>query len=152
MKSNIITQPIILTSARLEAIADKFVFGPMGTSLASMKMLRILHQQGSLTPKNILDRVGGTKSNISQRLNHLQERGYIKREYASVQNDKRKVIVTITKEGETQLSIVDKRLNKAQLKLIKYFSQEEIENHLKFHAKINQIIDQEEKNLTKIFK
>lgn len=152
MQSNIITSPIVLTSARLEAIADRFVFIPMETSLASMRILRILDQNSELTPKRIGELSGGTKSNVSQRLNNLEKKGYIKRSYALVKGDKRKIIVEITKEGRKQLEFITKRLEKAQLHLIKHFSKKEIKQHLEFFKKINSIIDLEEKNLAEIFK
>lgn len=151
-QSNVITSPIILTASRLEAIADKFVFVPLGTSLASMRILKILHQYRELTPKRIGELSGGTKSNVSQRLNHLEEKKYIERTYAAVKGDKRKIMVKITREGEKQLEFITKRLEKAQLQLIKHFSKKEIQQHLEFFKKINSIIDQEEKNLIKIFK
>lgn len=152
MKSNIITSPIVLTSARLEAIADRFVFIPMETSLASVRILRILQQNGSMNPKKIMEFSGGTKSNVSQRLKYLEEKGHVTRKYASVPNDKRRVLVEITKDGIKHLDFIDRRLKKAQMKLIGYFSQEEIDQHLAFFEKINSIIDMQEKNLTKIFK
>lgn len=151
MDNNIITKPIIFTSARLEAIGDKFVFLPMGTSLAAIRILRLLEQEGELMPKRIMELSGGTKSNVSQRLKHLEEKKYIQRTYAAFAEDKRKVVVKITREGKTQLQKVDKRLSKAQMKLKGYFSQKEIENHLNFFAKMNKLIDNEEKNLEKVF-
>jgi len=151
-KSTAITHPIIQTASRLEAIANRFVFVPMGTSFASMRILRILDGSKSLTSKMILGLAGGTKSNVSQRLKHLEEHGFIIKDHAMTSDDRRKVSVKITAKGKERLDLIDTRMKKAQICLNKLFSEEEIENHLKFFKKINKIIDQEERNLIKLFK
>lgn len=150
--TNAITHPIIYTAARLEAIADRYIFGPMGTTASSMKILRLLHNHGPLTSQRIGELGGGTKSNVSQRLDYLESKGYVARDPENFPADKRKVLVKITKEGGQQIAEIQKRMKKAQICLSRHFSEKEIAGHAKFFEKINLIIDKEQKNLDKIFK
>lgn len=146
-----ITHPIVYTAARLEAIANRFVFGPMGATAASMKILGLLRQNGALTARRIVELGGGTKSNVSQRLDYLEKKKYIARVQDVFAADKRKVLVKLTRTGKEQLVEVRKRMKKAQICLAKCFTEKEIRQHVKFFEKINRIIDKEEKNLGKIF-
>lgn len=146
-----IAEPIICVASRLEYIANKFVFNPMGTTSASIKILRLLQKIGPMTPNRILELSSGTKSNISQRLNNLEVKGYIIRDYAVFKDDKRKVVVKPTARGKDLLKQVEKRLKKGHLSLEQRFSKKEIADHQKFFQKIKDILDKEEKNLEKIF-
>jgi DNA-binding MarR family transcriptional regulator len=150
--TTVITHPIIYTAARLEAVADKYVFNPMGTTAASMKILRLLKDHGPLTPRRIVELGGGTKSNVSQRLRHLEKNGFITRKQDVFPEDRRKVIVKMTKKGDRRVNEIQTRLKKAQICLTKNFSKKEISQHVEFLKKINRLIDREEKNLDKIFK
>lgn len=150
-KTNAITHPIIYTSTRLEAIADRYIFSPMGTTAASMKILRLVKEQGPLTSQRIGELGGGTKSNVSQRLDYLEKKGYILREQDNFPGDKRKVLVKITEKGLKQIEEIQKRMRRAQICLSRHFTEEEIAGHSKFFVKVNQIIDKEQKNLDKIF-
>lgn len=150
-KNKTITAPILFTASRLESIANRFVFQPMGTSFSSMKILRLLELKGPQTPKRILELAGGTKSNLSQRLNYLEKNRFIVRDYAVVPGDKRQVVVKLTALGRKRLNLINLRIKKAQLTLAECFSQKEIEGHRKFFEKMNRILDREEKNLSKIF-
>ncbi len=145
-------EPIIYTASRLEAISNRFVFEPLKISLSSVKILCVLEQRGPLTLKEILNFSGGTKSNASQRLTVLEKNGYVKRNRAKVQDDKRKVVIEITKKGLEKLALIDKRLKKANLHLIKNFSKKEQELFFEFFERINKIINREENNLKEIFK
>jgi DNA-binding MarR family transcriptional regulator len=151
MTNNAIVYPIIYTATRLEAITNRFVFGPMGTTAASMKILGLLHANGPLTPRKIMELGGGTKSNVSQRLANLEKNGFIARDGAKNPKDKRQVIVRLTVLGVDQIGKIKARLKKSRLCLAKNFSREEIGQHVEFFKKINRLIDQEEKDLKKIF-
>ena len=74
-----IIEPIILTASQLEDFSNKYLFGPLGLTISSMKILLILNRKGKLTAKEIVKNVGGKKSNISQRLYLLEKKGYIKK-------------------------------------------------------------------------
>lgn len=150
-KTHYITEPIIFTASRLEAIANRYIFLPMGTTAAVMKILGLLKMKGPLTPRQIMDLAGGTKSNISQRLDTLEKNGFIVRDESIKQSDKRKVVIRLTAKGEYHIEALKKRMRKAQVCLSKHFSEEEITVHLRFFEKLNNIINEGEKNLKKVF-
>lgn len=145
-------EPIICLAHRLESIANKYVFQPMGFSSVSMKILKALRLHASLSPSNLIEITNSTKSNISQRLNFLEKEGYIKRSCASGEKDKRKVDIRLTVSGEKKLAGIEKRFKKAHICFARKFSQEEISQHKIFMQKINTILDTEESELEKLFK
>jgi DNA-binding MarR family transcriptional regulator len=146
-----VTDPIVCTAARLERIADTYVFGPMGISPASVRILKILAFGKDLTPGQILASVGGTKSNVSQRLRFLEKEGLVRRIPAGRSGDRRRVGVTLTAAGRKKLEAVRKRFSKANLKLEGYFTKAEVRTHLAFFRKLNELLDAEEKNLGQYF-
>lgn len=148
--SDAITHQIIYTAARLEAIAEHYVFSPMGTTAASMKVLRLVKKNGPLSQNRISELGGGTKSNVSQRLDNLEKNGYIFRDQQTPK-DKRKVLVKITRKGRLKLFEIDKRMKKAQICLEKNFTKKEIEDNEKFLKKIDKLLEKNRKVLDKIF-
>lgn len=151
-KIKTLTEPIINTASRLEAISNQFIFEPMGTSSSSMKILCALEKYGPLSVQRITDLSGGMKSNVSQRISNLEKKGHVKRNPAKNPADRRQVIIGITKKGLGKLALIDKRLKKANLHLIKNFSKKEQKLFFEFFERINKIIDREENNLKEIFK
>lgn len=89
----------MFTASRLEVIANRHLFGPLKMTISSMKILRLLEKMDQLTPKEIMENIGGTKSNISQRLDLLEKRGYITKDNKK-SDDKRKVYVRLTVTGK----------------------------------------------------
>jgi DNA-binding MarR family transcriptional regulator len=144
--------PIVCLANRLESIADKYVFIPMGLSAISVKILSHLKKSASLTPSELIKLTGSTKSNLSQRLGFLEREGLIRRDSAYLQTDKRKVKIHLTAAGADRLKEIAHRLKKAKLCLEKTFSPEEIDQHLKFLTKLNDRLNIEEIELEKLFK
>jgi DNA-binding MarR family transcriptional regulator len=145
-------EPMVCLAHRLEAIANKYVFQPMGFSSVSMKIMKMLRSHPSLSPGDLIGITNSTKSNISQRLNFLEKAGYIRRSYASDKSDKRKINLRLTGSGEKKLEEIEKRFKKAHISFSKKFTQMEIEQHEAFMRKVNSILDVEENELEKLFK
>jgi DNA-binding MarR family transcriptional regulator len=155
MQKNLPIQPaesIVCLAHRFEAIANKYVFKPMGLSSISMKILKLLKIHGTLTASEMIETLDATKSNLSQRLNFLEKENLIIRSYASDKKDKRKIMIKLTKHGEKVIDGLEKRFHKAQISLEEKFSESELNQCQKFIAKVHQILDCEEKELEKIFK
>jgi len=70
-------------------------------SLTERSTLALLHQHQALLPSELAAMEMITNQSMSQVLNHLFELGYIIR--TASQTDKRKVNISLTKEGETTL-------------------------------------------------
>lgn len=145
-------EPIICLAHRFEAIANKYVFQPMGLSSISMKILKLLRTQGSLTVSDLTEMTHATKSNISQRLSFLEKENFITRTYGSDKNDRRKIVIELTPAGQEKIADLQKRFNKAKISFEKKFSAKEIAEHKAFIEKLNAILDNEENELEKIFK
>lgn len=143
---------IVCLAHRMEAMANKYIFIPMGLSSTSVKILGMLSHNSSLTPSQILEMSNSTKSNISQRLNFLEKEGLIVRDYASDQKDKRKVKVKLTEKGKDKMKEVRKVMTKAKFSVEKKLTQIEIAQHEAFMKKLNEILNVSESELEKLFK
>lgn len=100
-----------------------------------------------MTPKEIMKLVGGTKSNISQRIDSLEKRGYIET-HKHAFDDGRKMSVKLTIAGKEKIQEIKNHFKKVKLELESKFSQEEIRQHFEFFNKLNEIIDSEEKRFS----
>ncbi len=136
-----IIEPVIFTASRLEAISNRYLFGPMEMTIASVKILRLLEKRAKLSPKEILEIIGGTKSNVSQRLDLLEKRGYVAKDQEKTATDKRKIFVKITPVGKKKLQELYKHLKKVKLEFESNFSKEEIGQHFIFFEKLNRLIE-----------
>ena len=145
-------ESIICLAHRFEAIANKYVFQPMGLSAISMKILKLLRIHGPLMVGDLIEMTNSTKSNLSQRLNFLEKENYIIRNYAVSDKDKRKVRIGLTDQGKKIILDLEKRFKKAQISFEEKFTAKELEAHRAFLKKINSVLDTEEKELEKIFR
>jgi hypothetical protein len=59
----------VLTAVRIEALTERYLFKPIGVTSASFKILFFVKKHPGCSPCQIMDYLGGTKSNITQRLN-----------------------------------------------------------------------------------
>ena len=141
-----IIEPIVYTASRLEFIANQYFFRPIGMNISSVKILELLHKKKILTPKEIMELAGCTKSNISQRLNFLEKKGFVQTK-KNLFDDKRKLSVKLTPAGKEKLQELKKRFDKIKLKLESHFSQKEIERHFEFFNKLNELISLKEKTI-----
>ncbi|EKD58375.1 MAG: hypothetical protein ACD_56C00141G0005 [uncultured bacterium] len=143
---------IVCLAHRVEGMANKYIFLPMGLSSTSVKILGMLSHHAFLTPSQIIEMSSSTKSNISQRLSFLEKEGLIARDYASDRRDKRKVKVTLTSKGKEKMKEIQKVMHKAKLSVEKEFSEKEMTAHKAFIKKLNGVLDNSESKLTKLFK
>jgi len=142
-----IIEPIIFTASRLEAIANRYIFSPIEMNISSVKIMGILCRKKIMTPKEIMEFVGGTKSNISQRLDSLEKKGYIKTHKNKI-NDKRKVLVELTALGRDKLKDLKSQLRKVKLELESNFTKKEIDQHFAFFKKLDTLVDISEKRFS----
>jgi DNA-binding MarR family transcriptional regulator len=143
-----IIEPIIFTASRLEAIADHCIFRPIGINISSVKIMGLLCHKKTMTPKEILELAGGTKSNISQRLNFLEKKGYIET-HKNTFDDKRKLSIQLTQAGKAKLQEMKKHLKKVKLELESNFTKKEIEQHFAFFNKLNKIVGSQKTDFSK---
>lgn len=144
-----IIEPIILTASKLEVFSNKYLFGPLELTVSSMKILLILKRKGRQTAKEILRNVGGTKSNISQRLNLLEKKGYIKKYQMEDMKDGREIFIELTPNGKKKVAILYKHIKKFKLEFESTFSSQEISQHSAFFRKLSRLIEIREQQFSK---
>jgi DNA-binding MarR family transcriptional regulator len=144
--SQSIFKQIVLTGTRLEALANKRLFGPMGLSSATLKILYTLSQHTSLAPTQLIQELGCTKSNITQRLNLLEKQDFIQRDHQVSGKDRRKVGVRLTEVGRRKLLDTMKAIHKNGSVLERHFSDIEKKACHNFMKKVNQILELYESN------
>ena len=142
-KNKSIGKMIVFTAGRLVEFANNNVFKPIGLTSSGIIIMHIIKQRNAIMPSELLKFIGGTKSNITQRLNFLEKNGLIARSPSPNVNDRRKIIVKLTSRGIAKLKEAQKLIDKKNIDLEKYFSKKDIASNLKFMDKINQIIDGE---------
>jgi DNA-binding MarR family transcriptional regulator len=130
----------IVTAIRLEALSERYLFKPAGISSASFKMLAFIKNNNGCSPSSILDYRGGTKSNITQRLNLLERQGLI---FSSrpQEGDRRKVILQLTPAGARKLGEVLDNIKKSRIHMEKFFTKKELQSHLKFMSKLDESLN-----------
>jgi len=143
-----IIEPVIYTASRLEVISNRYLFGPIGMNITSIKILGLINKKKAITPKDIMELIGGTKSNISQRLDFLEKKGFVKTRKNTF-SDKRKTLIALTPLGKKKLREMKSHLKKTSLELESNFSEEEIQQHFTFFNKLNKLIETKEKEFSK---
>ncbi|MFH1375881.1 MAG: MarR family transcriptional regulator [Patescibacteria group bacterium] len=144
-----IAESVVLTGVRLKTIANRFVFSPMGLTGAKFRVLRMV-QKGKQKPSEIMKFAGGTKSNMSQRLNTLEKEGLIKRSHSNA-GDRRNIFVVVTPQGEELLKKVLVHFQHSSAELKNHFTEQEVKSHFAFIDKLNRLIDEHEKEIPKMF-
>ncbi|MFA6106797.1 MAG: transcriptional regulator [Patescibacteria group bacterium] len=145
LKEKSIARLIIFTAARLEQFANAHIFKPIGLNMTAAKIMGLLYIHKKITPSDILKITGGTKSNITQRLNYLEKKGYIKRFIPkNVAMDKRKIFISLTEKGKNKFGQARGLISEKSLDLEKEFSQKENDFHFEFLKKINILLNQHE--------
>ncbi len=146
-----IAESIILAGVRLRAIANRFVFSAEGISGVKFRILRLLCSEGKKRPSEILKFSGGTKSNVSQRLDSLEKSKLIRRIQPKKGEDRRGIFVEITPKGEALVEKLIGRFKKSETALRSCFSKSEIEAQFAFLEKLNRGLDEHEKEIPTLF-
>lgn len=138
--------PILHAATRIERLSDRLIFEPLGLSFTAFKILKYLAIAGPSSPGAILECLGGTKSNLSQRLGTLERKGLAERLPSKKGGDRRFAAFALTASGKRKLKTVETRAEKEGLRLSGYFSKSEITAHAAFFKKLLSLLDQAESN------
>lgn len=128
-----------LTAFRLESCANKHLFEPSGLTMATARIMHIIKAHGPQTPTQILRFLGGTKSNLTQRLNLLEKHGLVQRSTAT--EDKRSVLIRLTDQGKKRYEEVWKRMTEKAWMLDKQFTKDERAQCITVLKKLNAMLD-----------
>ncbi len=141
---------LVFTAMRLEALADRYMFKPLGLTTASFRILMMLAKAGPQAPSEIIEILGGTKSNATQRLNWLSRRGWIKLTHKEGE-DKRRASARITALGRQQVAKASRLFKDNDLHIEKYFSNKEMNDFMLLIRKLNLGLDQCEVSIAKLY-
>lgn len=137
----------VLTAIRIEALSERYLFKPAGISSASFKILAFIKSHPECSPTNIMDYLGGTKSNITQRLNFLEKSNLISSARFK-DGDKRKIHVSLSPAGLDKIKSVMSSFKKNSIYLEKFFTNKELTSHYSFMKKMNLILNNCEQLIT----
>jgi DNA-binding MarR family transcriptional regulator len=141
-KSPSLGQMIVFTASRLESLSNTCIFQPLGLTLISVKIMHIIHHKNGAAPSDLLKIIGGTKSNITQRLNYLEKNGLVERSAVAEGKDRRTIMVRLTKLGKEKLESAIKIVKAKSVDLEKCFSEKEIACVMKVLSRVNLLLDE----------
>lgn len=145
------SEDFIFIGEKIQSMANKYVFQPMGLTLSAMRILSYLENKEVTTAKELIILTGKSKSNITQRLSILERNKFITKGKAPKGKDQREVFLKITPLGKRRIKEALKKVEKFHLAKENFFTQKEIQDHIKFMEKLSVFLDQEDKKLKKIF-
>lgn len=131
---------LVYAAMRMERMADNAIFQPLHLTTASFRILMILKEMGPQSPSSIIDVLGGTKSNITQRLNYLVKKELVILSHGT-ECDKRRSSATITDLGISKIRDAYKLLKKEDLQIENYFTIKEMQDFLRLLRKLNTGLD-----------
>lgn len=144
LQSDDIVTPILRVATRIERLSDRHIFEPVGLSFAAFKILKHLSVSGPSSPGTMLVSLGGTKSNLSQRLGTLERKGFVKRLPPRTGGDRRFADFALTTSGKKKLRSTETLAEKEGLRLAGHFSKTERSSHASFFEKLLSLLDQAE--------
>lgn len=144
IEENEIIKPIMIASIKIEAIAYRYCLHPLGLSWPAVQIMKIMEMLKEVKPSDICHAIGSSKSNVTQRLQWLEKQGLIEKSVCT-KGDKRQVAICLSEEGKKKLKALNKTLKDSEVHLEKFFTKEELSNHITFFNKFMSMLDQWEK-------
>lgn len=130
---------------RLEQAADRCFFGPHGLTMSTGRILMCLHTLKQDTPTGLAEKIGGKKSNMTQRIAMLKKAGLVKMENDG-DRDRRRVFISLTEKGEEVAKKMDEIFQIHIQELEKEMTQEQKETMMTVLKLLNEKIDEFECN------
>jgi len=132
---------IVATAIRMEKIGNHSVFEPIGLSASSFHIMYLL-SYSPRSPIEITKILNQTKSNITQRIKLLIDKGLVEKivDNKIKQKDGRRILFKLTDPGKKKTAELLTRLKKYQIRLEQEFSQAELETFFNLFKKINQLL------------
>lgn len=132
---------LVFSAMRMEALADRFMLKPLGLTNASFRILMALEKLGPQAPSEMIELLGSSKSNVTQRFNFLVKHDLIKLD-RHVSVDKRRVSAQITALGRKKLAQAKLMFAEKHLHIEKYFNDKEMQDFLRLLRQLNAGLDQ----------
>lgn len=136
---NEILRPIAMAALKLENLGNHYFLRPLGLSTQAVQIMKIINHYKEVTPSTICQHTGSSKSNITQRLKLLENRGLVEKSSTNSE-DKRQIYFKLSANGQTKMKTINRQLKESEMHLEKFFTKEEIKNHIKFFEKFLNLI------------
>jgi DNA-binding MarR family transcriptional regulator len=140
-----------ITMMRMEVLIEKYALAPVGLSSINVKILMVLMMKKRASQKEIVDYVLTTPANISRRLEKMERDGLIKRNVEGDKNDRRKVLISLTKKGETKFVEAIKRYAVIRHFMQTKFTKKEQEQQKKMMQKMKVVVDELEQKIENFY-
>ena len=131
---NEILRPIALAALKLETLGNHYFLRPLGLSTQAVQIMKIVNHYKEVTPSGVCQCLGSSKSNITQRLKWLEQKGLIEKSSTN-SDDKRQIYFKLSADGQAKMKTINRQLKESEMHLEKFFTKEEIKNHIKFFQK-----------------
>jgi DNA-binding MarR family transcriptional regulator len=130
---------IMCTAAKLERFVNRFHFESMDLTFSSAMILFIV-KMGETTPAGIREFLGVTKSNVTQRLNALEEKGLVERR-RDMESDRRTQTLRLTSEGEVKYTEINRILSSRALELEQTIGKTDAADLRRILSKIDALVE-----------
>jgi DNA-binding MarR family transcriptional regulator len=134
---------IVFTSLRMEAMADRHIFKQFGFTAASFRIMALVNRMGKASPGDIVELLGFSKSNLTQRLGFLVKSGLVDKEKGGA--DGRRLLVRLTPEGKRRFKQAFKLAKRLNDSLQSLFHGQDMDSFFNFMEKLNYNLDKAEK-------
>jgi DNA-binding MarR family transcriptional regulator len=134
-----IASHIMCIAGRLEQHGNRLLFEPMGLSFSSARIL-LLIAHGMNSPLQIQEALRVTKSNVSQRLTLLEEKGLIARS-ATSGGDQRCRNITLTDLGKEKADALMNAISLKSLELERSLHPDDVATFQRLLTTIHHILD-----------
>ena len=126
---------IVFTSLRMEAWADNHVFKQFGLTSASFRIMALIDRLGPSSPSRMIELLGSSKSNLTQRLGFMLRAGLVKKNKEG--EDGRRVVVALTSSGKQKYRSAFRIAKQYNDRLQSLFNDKELEAYFAFMEKLN---------------
>jgi len=131
-----IAERIFVLAAIMESFANQRILKPQGLSFSGYKILAMLDRYKKLPFNDIMDCLNSTKSNLSQRIKHLEKKRYVKKFHQKNNKDKRMIAIEMTAFGKKKFKAAQSEIEKSALVIESYLGDEDISRFNVFFKKL----------------
>lgn len=132
-------------TARLASLLERRVLKKHKISIMNLRILYIILALKETTQSRILKYLYTSAPNVSQRIEWLLKKGYIKQKKEKDPKDRRKKKYIITSKGRKKTIQAARDVQKFKMQWAKHFTPKESAQVFKYYYKLSKILDRMEK-------
>jgi len=113
----------INTISSLASKRAHYFFSNSRLSAQKGRIIAMIKHNGEMSPSCIAYKLSLTRATVTQQINELEQCGYILK--VEDKNDKRKVLLRLTKEGENEFIFLDKTITQIEKDISSIYTKDE---------------------------